>query len=104
MLKLPALPGPVLVAYGTVTAAQRATLAQAAIAFHGDATVAGFRAGDVETVRGIARRFSVPVKRGPFAVPAARLVVGDLVEGRTFTIERSPATAFAIAPPPDNKK
>jgi hypothetical protein len=27
-----------------------------------------------------------------------RLVVGDLVEGRTFTIERTPVTAFAIAP------
>jgi len=28
-----------------------------------------------------------------------RVLVGDLVEGRTFAIERTPAAAFAIAPP-----
>jgi hypothetical protein len=27
-----------------------------------------------------------------------RLVVGDLLEGRTFAIERTPAAAFAVAP------
>lgn len=104
VLKLPALAGPVLVAYGSVTPVQRATLATAATAFHGDSTVGGFRAGDAESVRAIARRFSVPVKRGPLAVPAARLVVGDLVEGRTFTIERTAVTAFAIAPAAETKK
>jgi hypothetical protein len=98
VLKLPALSGPMLVAYGAVTPAQRATLASAAAAFHGDATVGGFRASDSGPVKAIAARFSVPVKRGPLAVPAARVVVGDLVEGRTFTIERTPVTAFAIAP------
>jgi hypothetical protein len=41
----------------------------------------------------------VPVKRGPLAVPAVRVLVGDLVEGRTFTIERTPVTAFATKPP-----
>jgi hypothetical protein len=30
--------------------------------------------------------------------PNVRLVVGDLVEGRTFGIERSSVTAFASAP------
>lgn len=104
VLKLPALGGPVLVAYGAVTPAQRQVLATAAAAFHGDTTVNGFRAGDAESVRAIARRFSVPVKRGPLAVPAARLVVGDLVEGRAFSIERTAATAFAIAPVIEPKK
>ena len=99
VLRLPSLPGPVLVSYGG-TPAQRQALAAAALAFKGDATIAGFRAADGDAVRGIARRFSVPVKRGPHAVPAVRVVVGDLVEGRTFTIERTPVTAFAIAPPP----
>ena len=46
-------------------------------------------------VRAVARRFSIPVKRGPHAVPTVRVLVGDLVEGRTFSIERTPATAFA---------
>jgi hypothetical protein len=100
VLALPAVPGPVLVAYGSVTPAQRADLAAAAAAFHGDSTIAGFRAADADAVRAVARRFSPPVKRGPFAVPAVRLLVGDLVEGRAFSIERTPASAFAVAPPP----
>jgi hypothetical protein len=88
----------VLVAYGTVTAAQRSQLVAAAASFTGDATVTGFQAADNEAIRAVARRFSVPVKRGPLAVPAVRLLVGDLVEGRTFAIERTPLTAFALAP------
>ncbi len=97
VLTLPALPGPVLVAYG-LTPQQKQALATAASSFKGDATIAGFRAAEPDVVRGLARRFSVPVKRGPHAIPAVRVVVGDLVEGRTFSIERTPVTAFAIAP------
>jgi hypothetical protein len=89
----------VLVAYGTLAADKRSALASAALAFKGDATVSGFRAGDGAAIRTIAGRFTAPVKRGPLAVPAVRLLVGDLVEGRTFAIERTPATSFAIAPP-----
>lgn len=98
VLSLPALPGPVLVAYGSVTAAQRQTLATAAGAFKGDATIGGFRGTDAETVKSVARRFAVPAKRGPHAVPNVRLVVGELVEGRTLSIERTPVTTFALAP------
>jgi ABC-type taurine transport system substrate-binding protein len=96
--KLAAIAGPVLVAYGSVSAQQRQALAAAIASLKGDATVAGFRAADAEPVKQIARRFVVPVKRGPLAVPAFRLLVGDLVEGRTVTIERTPATAFATKP------
>lgn len=98
VLELPAVAGPVLVAYGPLTAAQRAALAAAAPGFTGDATVTGFTAPAPDAIRRIASRFTPPVKRGPLAVPAIRLLVGDLVEGRTFTIERTPAAAFAIAP------
>ena len=66
--------------------------------FKGDATVAAFKPGDADAVKQIARRFVVPVKRGPLAVPAIRLLVGDLVEGRKLTIERTPVTAFAAKP------
>lgn len=97
VLKLPALSGPVLVVYGS-NAQQRQAIAAAALTFKGDATVAGFRAGDAEAVKQVARRFTVPVKRGPLAVPAIRLLIGDLVEGRAFTIERTPVTAFAAKP------
>jgi hypothetical protein len=96
VLELPAISGPLLVAYGPLTVAKKAALLEAAAAFHGDATVATLKPGDADGVRAIVRRFSVPVKRGPFAVPAVRLLVGDLVEGRTFTIERTQATVFAV--------
>lgn len=94
VLALPALSTPVLVAYGAVTPAQRDALASAAAAFKGDATIGGFRAAGDDGVRAIARRYTVPPKRGPFVVPAVRLLVGDLVEGRTFAIERTPATQY----------
>lgn len=97
VMRLPALSGPVLVVYGG-SAQQRQAIATAALAFKGDATVAGFRAEDSDAVKQVARRFTVPVKRGPLAVPAIRLLVGELVEGRTFSIERTPVTAFATKP------
>jgi hypothetical protein len=97
VLKLPALSGPVLVVYGS-SAAQRQAIAAAALSFKGDSTVSGLRAGDADAVKQVSRRFTVPLKRGPLAVPAIRLLVGDLVEGRTFTIERTPVTAFAASP------
>ncbi len=100
VLALPALAGPVLVACGAPSAATRSALATAAAAFHGDATIGALREADVEAVHQIARRFSPPVKRGPLAVPAIRLLVGDLLEGRTFPIERTPATAFTASPTP----
>lgn len=97
ILQLPALSGPVLVVYGTATQNKQA-IAEAAGSFKGDATVASMKAADSEAVRAVARRFVVPVKRGPLAVPAIRVLVGDLVEGRTFAIERTPITAFAAKP------
>jgi hypothetical protein len=99
LLALPVLPDPVLVAYGPMSAEDRAAVQGAVAGFQGDATIAGFRGAEAEIVRGVARRFSAPVRTGPFAVPAARLVVGDLVQGRAFVIERTTATAFAIIPP-----
>src|SRR5947209_666368 len=80
-----------------VRAAQRTAVALAVGGFAGDATVAGFRPAGADAVAGVTRRFTVPVKRGPLAVPAVRLLVGDLVEGRAFTIERTPVTSFAVA-------
>src|SRR6185295_722418 len=61
LIALPAIATPVLVAYGPVTARQRAALEAAAVAFKGDATVGGFRGGNGDGVKAIARRFSAPV-------------------------------------------
>ncbi len=98
IVQLPVVAGPVLIAFGSVSAAQRSALVSAMHEFHGDATVGGFRDASADAVRAIASRLAPPVKRGPLAVPAIRLLVGDLVEGRTFAIERTPAAAFAVAP------
>jgi ABC-type amino acid transport substrate-binding protein len=98
IVSLPSLPGPVLVAYGNVSAQQKQALAAAATSFSGDSTISGFKSADADAVRSVARRFTVPVKRGPHVTPNVRLVVGDLVEGRTFAIERTPVTTFAAAP------
>jgi len=98
VLQLPTLSGPVLVAYGSITPQQRQTLAAAITSFKGDATVSGFRTADADAVKQIARRFVVAAKRGPLAVPAIRLLVGDLVEGRKLAIERTPVTAFVTKP------
>ncbi|MEJ7599788.1 MAG: hypothetical protein WKG01_17920 [Kofleriaceae bacterium] len=91
VLALPGLAGPVLVTYGNTTVQQRTQLAMAATTFKGDATIGGFRAGDGEVVRAIARRYGSTQKRGPLTVPAVRFVVGDLIEGRKIAIERTPA-------------
>ena len=97
VLALPAVAGPVLVIYGAATGQQKAVLATTAVGFRGDATIGALRESDGEPVQQIARRFSPPVKRGPLAVPAIRLLVGDLVEGRTFAIERTPVTTFVAS-------
>ena len=98
LVELPALSGPVLVAYGALAPARRNALVAAADTFKGDATVAALRPADPEAVKIIAHRFSPVVKHGPMALPAIRLLVGDLVEGRTFSIDRTSAAAFAAAP------
>jgi len=95
---LPQVAGPVLVAFPPLSAERKAALAAAATGLHGDATIAGFRAVEPDAIRRLAARFAPVVKRGPLAVPAIRLLVGDLVEGRTLAIERTPASAFAIVP------
>ena len=96
-LTLPATPGAVLVGYG-LTAEQKKALVGAIGTYSGDATITGFRGADGDAVGSIARRFGAVVKRGPFAVPAVRLLVGDLVEGRAIAIERTPAASFAVGP------
>lgn len=97
VLALPQIATPMLVGFSGLTAAQRSVVIGAVRNFKGDGTVAGFREGDAEAVKAIARRFGAPVKRGPLVVPSVRLLVGDLVEGRKLAIERTPATAFAIS-------
>ena len=98
VLALPGIAGPVLVTYGSLSVQQRSQLAVAATAFKGDSTITGYRAADSDAVKAIARRYGSTQKRGPLTVPAVRLVVGDLVEGRKLAIERTPAIDFVTVP------
>ena len=98
LFSLPAVAGPALVTYGSLTATQRAQVVAALASWKGDATIASLAPSSGDPVRAITRRFSIAPKRGPFAVPGARLVVGELVEGRTLAIERTPPTAFVVTP------
>jgi hypothetical protein len=92
----------VLVTYGAMSEEELGAVRDAARSFQGGTTIVGFRTPDAESdargVRELASRFSPPPKRGPFVVPAVRLVVGDLLEGHPFEIVRTPATEFVIAP------
>lgn len=97
VVALPALPTPVLVAYGAVSPARRAALARAAASFTGDAIIAALRETGDAGVREIARRFAAPVKRGALLVPAVRVVTGELVDARSRSIERTPASTFVTA-------
>jgi hypothetical protein len=98
VISLPSLATPVLVTYSGLPAAQKTAIASAVGSFKGDGTLGSFRAADSDGVKAITKRFGVPVKRGPFVVPSVRLLVGDLVEGRKLSIERTPVTTFAEAP------
>jgi len=94
---LPAVPGPVLVVYGAMTAEKKAALAAAASGLAADAAIGAFKAGDGDDVHALAKRFAPHPRRGPMAVPSVRIVVGDLVADRTLTIAAGDPTRFAAA-------
>lgn len=98
---LPAVPGPVLVVYGTTTAERRAQLASAAAGFSGGDVIGSFKADDGDAVHALAKRFSPPSRKGPMAVPSVRIVVTDLVADRDLAITPSDVVHLAapIAPP-----
>lgn len=99
---LPAVPGPVLVVYGTTTAERRAALASAATGFSGGDVIGSFKTDDGDAVRALAKRFSAPNRKGPMAVPSVRIVVTDLVANRDLTITPSdPKQLAATIAPPD---
>jgi hypothetical protein len=98
---LPAIPGPVLVVYGTTTADRRSALASAAAGWKGDAAIGGFKLADGDAVRALARRYTSQPRRGPMAVPSVRIVVGELVADRTLAITAlDPKQRIAVIAPP----
>jgi hypothetical protein len=84
---VPSVPGPVLVVYGSMGTERKTKLTKAATGFSGDDVVDGFVADDGDGVRALGKRFTVPARKGPMAVPSVRIVVGDLVADRTIALE-----------------
>lgn len=92
---LPAVSWPVLIASPKATADVQALAAERAPSFGGSGAISGFRSGTAETYKSLARRFGRPQRRGPMVVPNLRIAVGELIEGRTFTIDPGDAKRYA---------
>lgn len=94
VVTLPAVSWPVLVASPKASADVQALAAERAPSFAGSGAIAGFRSGTADAYRTLARRFGRPQRRGPMIVPNLRIAVGDLLEGRTFTIDPGDAKRY----------
>jgi hypothetical protein len=92
---LPAVSWPVLIASPKASADMQALAAERAPSFGGAGAISGFRSGSAEAYKSLARRFGRPQRRGPMVVPNLRIAVGELIEGRTFTIDPGDAKRYA---------
>lgn len=95
---LPSVSWPVLVAARGAPADVVARARERAGSFPGSGAIAGFRAGDADGYRGLARRLKRAIRQGPMLLPNLRIAVGNLIEGRTFTIARPPLASY-LRPP-----
>jgi hypothetical protein len=86
----------VLVVWGDATL--RTAVAAAVGSYKGEGAVSGLRTADADVVKALARRFVVPQKRGLLLVPSPRVLVGDLLEGRTFSITAPKLTTLVEVP------
>lgn len=94
VVTLPSISWPVLIASPRASAAVQATAAERALTFGGSGAISGFRSGTADAYRGLARRFGRPQRRGPMVVPNLRIAVGELIEGRRFTIDPGDARRY----------
>jgi hypothetical protein len=95
VVTLPAVSWPVLIASPRASADIQALAAERAPTFGGFGAISGFRSGTSDAYKSLARRFGRPVRRGPMVVPNLRIAVGELIEGRTFTIAPGDAMRYA---------
>jgi hypothetical protein len=92
---LPAVSWPLLIASPKASADVQALAAERAPSFGGSGAISGFRSGSADAYKTLARRFGRPQRRGPMVVPNLRIAVGELIEGRTFTIDPGDAKRYA---------
>jgi ABC-type amino acid transport substrate-binding protein len=95
VVSLPAVSWPLLIASPRASADVQALAAEKAPTFGGSGAISGFRSGTSDAYKVLARRFGRPQRRGPMVVPNLRIAVGDLLEGRTFSIDPGDAKKYA---------
>lgn len=95
VVSLPAVSWPLLIASPKASADIQALAAERAPSFTGSGAISGFRSSSPDAYKSLARRFGRPQRRGPMVVPNLRIAVGDLVEGRTFTIDPGDVKKYA---------
>jgi hypothetical protein len=93
---LPSVSWPVLIAAKSAPADVVARARERAGSFGGSGAIAGFRTGDTDGYRGLARRLKRLVRQAPLLVPNLRIAVGNLIEGRTFAIARPDAKTYLV--------
>lgn len=91
---LPSVSWPVLIAAKGAPADVIAKARDRASSFPGSGAIAGFRTGDTDGYRSIARRLRRALRQAPLLVPNLRIAVGGLIEGRTFAIARPDAKTY----------
>jgi hypothetical protein len=94
VVSLPAISWPVLIASPRASAEIQASAAERSLTFAGSGAISGFRSGSSDAYKALARRFGRPQRRGPMVTPNLRIAVGELIEGRTFTIEPGDARRY----------
>lgn len=95
---LPSVSWPVLIAARGAPADVVARARERAASFAGSGAIAGFRPAGAEAYGALARRLRRAVRQAPMLLPNLRITVGDLIEGRSFTIARPPLTSYVTAP------
>lgn len=93
LLSLTSTADAVLVVYG-IDAARRAKVVTAITSYRGDLIVGGLRTSDTDVVAALRRRFVVAPRRGLMVVPAAKLLVGELLRGGRGLPTRADVTKF----------
>ncbi len=94
VVSLPSVSWPLLIASPKAAADVQALGAERALTFAGSGAISGFRSGTGDAYKALGRRFGRPQRRGPMVVPNLRIAVGELIEGRSFTIDPGDAKKY----------
>lgn len=91
---LPSVSWPIFIAAKGAPADVVAQARERIGSFGGSGAIAGFRTGGTDGYRSLARRMKRNPRQAPMVVPNLRIAVGDLIEGRSFTIARPDPASY----------